>query len=247
MTLLSDDEASVALIDAPFTPWQFARFRNQPPRVSRDWEAGRSYEIEVPWIAPNPEMRALVEADQSARKAEIQSAKTESSSQTRAEDAERRQRTLTLLRNGDLRSGEDLRNAALVFQHGDTPNDFLLAHTLALAALAKKDVGAAWLAAATLDRYLHTTGNAQIYGTQFGGSREPNQQPFNQSLVPDSLRGVLRVPPLADQVKTFEDAMNAGAGPSANAPPAKEPSSGTLDYPATLGASTVPHHCAHHR
>jgi xylose isomerase len=49
----------------------------------------------------------------------------------------RRERVRALLDAGQLRSGWDFREASFIFQHGSQPDDFLMAHILAMAALAK--------------------------------------------------------------------------------------------------------------
>jgi hypothetical protein len=125
-------------------------------------------------------------------------------------DAVRRHRTSDLLLGGKLHSSEDFREAAFIFQHGDTPNDYLMAHTLAMIAVAKGDEGALWIGTATLDRYLQSIHRAQIYGTQFNTSGEKvTQDPFDRTLIPDVLRQELGVPDLAaqrEQFKTFENA-----------------------------------------
>lgn len=144
-----------------------------------------------PWPS-NPEMTAIFKADQDARKdlAGIDWATV------MADDAKRRQGTRALLDAGALRSGEDFRHAAFVFQHGDTADDYLLAHTLALVAVARGRPDATWIAAATLDRYLQHIGRKQVYGTQFGTKpgEATTQEPYDRALIPDSLRTALRVP-----------------------------------------------------
>jgi hypothetical protein len=103
--------------------------------------------------------------------------------------------------NGKLHTGEDFERAAFVFQHGETPDDYLLAHTLAMVAVAKGRRGALWIEAATLDRYLNFVHQPQIYGTQFFFKpNEPTtQEPYNRTLIPDSLRLDLGVPSQAAQ------------------------------------------------
>lgn len=209
MTKLDEDAASLAINGVPFEPWLFVRHQEGPPEVFRGWDAGRSYEIERSWVPSNEEMRQIAEADQADRASGMLTPATD------AADAERRRQTLALLQQGLLRSGEDFRNAALVFQHGRTSDDFLLAHTFALAALAKGDATASWLAAATLDRYLHVLGQPQIYGTQFAEGTL-SQEPFTSTLVADSLRVILRVPPIAQQRQAFEEAMRALTMPGQN-------------------------------
>ena len=68
------------------------------------------------------------------------------------------------------------------------------------------------IAAATLDRYLQTTGKPQIYGTQ---TRKTNDapatlEPYDRALIPDSLRTALAVPPQSEQDARLA-AVNAAA------------------------------------
>ena len=116
------------------------------------------------------------------------------------EDAERRKQTAKLLADGQLHTGEDFKLAAFIFQHGSTSDDYLLAHTLAMIAVAKGDESALWIGTATLDRYLQSAGKPQIYGTQFKTGKDASQEPFNRTLITDSLRRELGVPSLASQM-----------------------------------------------
>lgn len=207
MTLQTQESASVGFAGVAFEPWTFVRYQAGTPEVFRGWDNTRSYELEKPWVAANEEMRKIVEADQAEQKSPT--------GQTQTAGADRRLRTLTLLEQGELRSGEDFRNAALVFQQGSTPEDFLVAHTFALAALTKGDATASWLAAATLDRYLQLAGTAQIYGTQFEEGTL-SQQPFAPAVITDSLRGILKVPPVAKQRQAYQEAMKGLTAPTKN-------------------------------
>jgi hypothetical protein len=133
------------------------------------------------------------------------------------DDAVRRGRTHDLLMAGKLHSADDFREAAFIFQHGDTPDDYLLAHTLAMIAVAKGDEGALWIGTATLDRYLQSIHRPQIYGTQFTTTshKKMSQDPYDQVLIPDVLRQELGVPELAaqrEQLKTFENAKSDEQG-----------------------------------
>ena len=153
--------------------------------------------------ADNAEMTAIFDADQGDRKAVDKI----DWSVVGPRDETRRVRTKQLLDSGKLHTGDDFYHAAFVFQHGSTPNDYLLAHTLAVvaAALGRKD--APWIAAATLDRYLMNIGQKQIYGTQFvshnGG--QMSQEPYDRTLVSDALRAALGVPPIKDQQQRLKD------------------------------------------
>lgn len=144
--------------------------------------------------ATNAEMNRLFDADQADRAHQpIDWTKVD------PRDRYRRSRTQALLASGALRSGEDFEHAAFVFQHGALPGDFLLAHTLAMVAVAKGRPTANWIAAATLDRYLQTIGQKQVYGTQYRIDGPVTQEPYDRSLIPDALRAQLGVPTLAQQ------------------------------------------------
>src|SRR5258705_6276638 len=135
-------------------------------------------------------MRAVVAEDQQARKDEISEAQW---AVIEKEDAARRERTRGLLARDQLHTSDDFREAAFVFQHGDGPDDYLLAHTLAMIAVGKGDNGAMWIASATLDRYLQSIRRPQVYGTQYLGKpgSQQTQEPFNRELISDSLRAEL--------------------------------------------------------
>ena len=117
------------------------------------------------------------------------------------QDAERRTQTRALLASGQLHTGEDFKLAAFIFQHGSIPEDHLLAHTLAMIAVAKGESDAIWIGTATLDRYLQSVDKAQIYGTQFKTppGAPVTQEPYNRELISDALRRMLGVPSLEAQ------------------------------------------------
>jgi hypothetical protein len=111
-------------------------------------------------------------------------------------DAERREATRQLLNDDKLHTGEDFERAAFLFQHSSSSNDYLLAHTLAMVAVKKGQSSALWIASATLDRYLQSIHQPQIYGTQFfTRPNEPStQEPYDRTLISDALRRQLGVP-----------------------------------------------------
>lgn len=116
-------------------------------------------------------------------------------------DRERFDRTKQLVAGGRLHTAEDFYRAAFIFQHGHEPDSYLMAHSLAMIAMACGKQQASWLAAATLDRYLINTGQPQIYGTQYMSSKNGKltQEPFNSAIISDSMREQLGVPTLAKQ------------------------------------------------
>jgi len=149
-------------------------------------------------VSDNPEMAAILASDQANRQdlsAALAGGRAYAEKMI-AEDAIRREQVRALLEADALKTGADFHAAAFVFQHGSTPEDYLLAHTLALAALAKGSTESTWIAAATLDRYLQETGRPQIYGTQTTVRRgqRPTRDPYDHTLVPASLLTHLGVP-----------------------------------------------------
>ena len=127
-----------------------------------------------------------------------------------AQDRARRARTAELMQQGRLTTADDFYHAAFVFQHGSEPGDYLLAHSLAIAATALGRKDASWIAAATLDRYLQAIGQKQIYGTQYRNSPEtgPTMEPYDHALISDALRRALGVPVQVEQQKRL-DGMKA--------------------------------------
>lgn len=190
--------------DVVTEPYVFGR-ATTGAKVATDWEPNRDYVVGDSDL-PSAEMKTIFDEDQRVRQAEhIDWAAT---SRT---DAERREQTRKLLAIGALHTGKDYEEAAFVFQHGDSPQDYLLAHTLAMVAVSKGDATAIWIAAATLDRYLQKAGQKQIFGTQYLTDSKGNwtQEPYDQGLVSDALRRQLGVPSQAtqaEQLKTYQTA-----------------------------------------
>jgi len=118
-------------------------------------------------------------------------------------DEERLAIARKLLEQGKLETGSDYYEAGIIFQHSHQPDDYLIAHTLAVVAASRGETKGSWLAAATLDRYLMAIGKPQIYGTQFmtPPAQPVTQDPYNRTLIPDPLRQMLGVPTLVDQEK----------------------------------------------
>lgn len=167
-------------------------------KVADDWVPGRAYGRR-PVVPDNTDLAAFFAADQAARQAG-----TVITADTAERDAERRLVVRRMLDEGQVRSGADYYHAAFIFQHGNQPNDYLLAHALAVAAVARGRDDASWIAAATLDRYLQAIGQSQIYGTQFqipNDGSGTTQGAYDRSLLPDSVRRDTGVPPLAAQAE----------------------------------------------
>jgi hypothetical protein len=144
----------------------------------------------------------------------------------------RRAEIRKLLADGKITSGEDFSDAALIFQHGQTPDDFLFAHVLAVEGLIRGGQSDKWIAAATLDRYLQAVNRPQIFGTQYPGDKaagnapkpqvdpkvmniQRTQQPYDPKLLPDSVRTEFCVPDVSQQEKNLV-IFNTGHKPAGN-------------------------------
>jgi hypothetical protein len=202
---VNGDRASLVYDNIPpgvVAPMQFERVASGA-KVATDWEPNRLYTSNDSDI-PSAEMKSIVAEDQRVRMAANVDGKT-----VYKADKERRDQTRKLLSAGALHTGEDYEEAALVFQHGDKAEDYLLAHTLAMVAVSKGDSTAIWIAAATLDRYLEKIGQKQVFGTQFSIDPQKHwtQEPYDRDLVSDALRGDLGVPTQdlqGEQLKAYQ-------------------------------------------
>jgi hypothetical protein len=191
---VGSDHLNVAYQGTGFEPFDFVRVQVMQPTLG-PWDKERSYVRTI--VRPtNVEMTAIFEADQADR----QGANIDWSVVGPA-DRKRQNRTQELLDAGALQSGDDFYHAAFVFQHGQTADDYLKAHLLAMIAMARGKPGAVWIASATLDKYLQNIGKPQVLGTQFMTPKDGpvTQEPYNRSLVSDSMRKALRVPSLSEQ------------------------------------------------
>ncbi len=117
-----------------------------------------------------------------------------------------------MLAAGQVTSGDDFLDAASLFQHGDTAEDCLFAHILAMEALLRGKRSARWMAASSLDRYLQFAKQQQVFGTQYIMDRtQPvnvpggpfpfgrTLEPYNEGFLSDSFRADFCVPTLAQQ------------------------------------------------
>lgn len=140
-------------------------------------------------LADNAELQKIYDADQKDREAPVGGIDWKV---VGPRDLERRNRVRELLGRGAITTGKDFERAALVYQHGDSADEILFAHVLAVTALGKGNPQARWLAAATLDRYLHRIGQPQVFGTQFtnknvGELAGWTMEPYNRDLLMPSL------------------------------------------------------------
>lgn len=167
--------------------------RRWPGAVARVALARRHYYRNL-----NGELLSLFEADQADRRVENIDWNAVS-----ARDTKRLARVRALLAAGAAKEADDFYHAAMVFQHGETADDFRLAWDNARIAYEKGGgKQAAWLACAAEDRWLQRTGKPQVWGTQFmgvpgKGTSVWTLEPFDRSAKTDAQREAMGVPSLA--------------------------------------------------
>jgi hypothetical protein len=117
-----------------------------------------------------------------------------------ARDLARQKEARHLLDVGEIRTDQDYFNTGLLFQHSQRPEDYLLAHVLAMGASVRGNSDARWLFAVTLDRFLNSISRPQIFGTQFettAWNPEITQKNLDPNLLSDGLRAGMCIVPLA--------------------------------------------------
>jgi hypothetical protein len=153
----------------------------------------------------NDELKRLYEEDQGDRRSE----KPIDWNVVGTRDKKRESRIKELYKTDGLHTGADYFHAAMVLQHGGTPEDYLLAHELCVAAISKGEQRAKWLAAAAEDRFLCSIGRPQRFATQFksDGLNKPYHLQKVDTGVTDELRRALDVPSLTE-AREREKQMN---------------------------------------
>ncbi|HWI60569.1 MAG TPA: hypothetical protein VNT75_01885 [Symbiobacteriaceae bacterium] len=139
----------------------------------------------------NQELREIFEADQKDR------ANKGLHADYVERDRARRRRVQELAAAGELTTGEEYAMAAIVCQHGDTPDDYWQAHLLAQKAVELGETGISWLVAAGLDRHLVRQGKPARYGTQTVRMAGIYRVPRLDPATTDEERAALGIPPLA--------------------------------------------------
>ena len=155
----------------------------------------------------NPELTRLMAEDQADRTPD--DARAIDWKIVGPRDAARLKRVKELYAENKLQTGADYYHAAMILQHGDVAEDYLLAHELCVVAISKGDTRAKWLAAASEDRFLMNIDRPQRFGTQFrcdGPNCEFHLYKLDAG-VTDDLRKGLDVPSLAE-AKAREAKMN---------------------------------------
>lgn len=115
----------------------------------------------------NPEVKTIVDADQAVCQQDWSKMKAADFEKLAKEDTKRLKRIKDILKAGGVRTANDFDRAALVCQHGETFDDYALAHELSVCSMMLGQKSAAWLAGASYDRMLVNAGLPQRFATQY--------------------------------------------------------------------------------
>ncbi len=146
----------------------------------------------------NTELHAIFQADREERIDQPRNGTPEFRAM-RERDHQRRVRAAAIIAQGGAMAADDYYHAALLFQHGDMPDDALQAHMLALEAMTLGHPKARWLAAAAYDRHLMYQGKPQKYGTNYVTDEVRHRLWDVEPATTDTERAAWDVPPLAEQ------------------------------------------------
>lgn len=124
-------------------------------------------------------------------------------------DSVRLARVKQMCRSQRLSTGMDHYHAAMILQHAQEPEDYLLAHELCIVAVGKGVEQAKWLAAASEDRSLMNIGRPQRFGTQYRIDGADGKWSFYDvgEGVTDGLRRGFNVLPL-HEAQEYAEKMN---------------------------------------
>ena len=156
----------------------------------------------------NPELARLYDEDQADRSASSYE-KIDWTVVTPRDEA-RRKRVDEIVAAGGAVAADDYYHAAMVYQHGNSPDEIQRAHDLAVMA-AERDANhdaARWLAAAAEDRKLMYEGKPQKWGTQYKKIDGKWVVWQVDPAITDDQRDAWNVPPLAEAEATVAR-MNA--------------------------------------
>ena len=139
-----------------------------PLAVTKVWKAPAAAAQAAKGKKNNPKIQAITEADQKDRDIDFKTAKPSDWDKIAKKDAARLKEVIRLVEAGELVTGEDYFNSALVCQHGSDFASYVLAHELSVCALilGYDANSSSWLSAASYDRMLLNMGHRQRFGTQ---------------------------------------------------------------------------------
>lgn len=147
------------------------------------------------------DLKKMYDQDQSEREKAQNNPLKGDWSEISKHDAQHRERVLALLKADKIVSADDYYYAAMIMQHGDKPDDYVLAHLFACAAAQRGNKDAIWLSAASFDRLMVSMDKPQYFSTQFHARKGESyvvQKPKNTTLLTDVVRKAFNVPTLAE-------------------------------------------------
>jgi hypothetical protein len=165
----------------------------------------------------NPELLQLVVEDQWDRGndmfggRQVKNPETLDWKEIGTHDDQRHAAVRKMLTAGRIQSAQEYYFGALIFQHSSKPEDLMLAHVLAVTAVGKGSTEAKYMAAATLDRYLTTIKQPQVFGTQFfrrPGEQTSTMEPYDRRILSDGERAIWCVMPVSEQNRILKDVQN---------------------------------------
>lgn len=125
-------------------------------------------------------------------------------------DRKRRESVRKMVEDDLFQDGMDYVHAAMIFQHGEVPEDYLIATDLAKRAVELGEQRGLWMIAASTDRYLtNTKAPFQRYGTQYMRDEEGGKwylYPVDPSTT-DEDRAKYNVPPM-ERILEIEKELN---------------------------------------
>lgn len=143
----------------------------------------------------NPELQRLFDADQNARRDPNMSW-----DEIDTLDEANRAEVLAMLARGEIKTGLDYFQAAVIMQHGESAEDIRLAHSFATLSSQLGYERATWMQAASWDRLLMYFEQPQWYGTQFTIDDDGQWHLYEvqEGAVSDEQRAEWRVPSLSE-------------------------------------------------
>jgi hypothetical protein len=166
----------------------------------------------MPPETDNLRLQELFEADQKDRSRVYDSDAAVQALQKR--DSERRQTVIDMIRAGGVNTANDLYHASVIFMHGVSTRDYLIAHRLSTVAATMGHRPSRWLCAASLDRLLMTVGQPQVYGTQFEHNPEDNRYelrlPIDDSVLLGFEKRFFDVPAVVDRLNQLNKRISSG-------------------------------------
>lgn len=172
----------------------------------------------MPPETDNLRLQELFEADQKDR-ARIYE-RPEHMQGLRERDTARTGQVYAMMEREEVRTKNDLYNAALILHHGADPGDFLASHRLACMAAVMGHRTARWLSAASLDRYLMSLSLPQVYGTQFEYNAALRcyqlRLPIQDGRLLQFEKEFLGVPPIAERLEGLNRQLRGRTVPGGN-------------------------------